>query len=246
MRKFTVNIENFDGPFDLLYYLIEKNELNIYDIPMDFITREYLTYTATIEQKNMDEMSEFIFVASKLVFIKSKMLLPKVKKEDDEDPRSELVDKLIEYKLFREIAEELKQNFSNEVYTKEPEKAIMKAVEKYEQISLDEVLEDITLNKLYKMFQDVLNRQENKIDKVRHDFKKIERQIYSITEKGQHILNIIYLKEEINFLDIFEVDSPKIEKIITFLAMLELIKNDMIAIRQDSNFDTITISKKSE
>ncbi len=254
MEKFTIKLENFDGPFHLLYHLIEKNQMDIWDIPINTLTEEYLLYleefkkeVSESQNKRLDDLSEFIFLASKLIYIKSKMLLPIQK--DEEDPREELIDRLTEYKMYKEISEEFR-DISFEVYTKKPEEALFLAIKDYEQVTVQEVLEevlhDVTLQDLYSAFKRVLLAQENKVDHVRVGFSSVSRPTFSIEEKRERILDLIFLHDIVTFQDIFNVDSPKIEIVITFLAMLDLIKKGEISVRQDENFDKIILEKKGE
>ncbi len=246
MEKFTVSLENFDGPFHLLYHLVDKNKMDIWDIPINTLTEEYLKYIeeykSTLDSdEKLDDISDFIFIASKLIYIKSKMLLPR--KEEEPDPRDEIVDKIKEYKLFKELSKEFK-DISFELYTKDPEKEVFLAIKDYQQVTLDEILSEVSLAELYKAFKDVLANQENKIDTVRSSFNKVTRPIFTLEEKRERILDLIFLHEKIYFDDVFEIDSPKIEIVVTFLAMLDLIRKGNIIITQDRNFDKIVLEKK--
>ncbi|MFV0519336.1 MAG: segregation and condensation protein A [Lachnospirales bacterium] len=248
MEKFNIKLENFDGPFHLLYHLVEKNQMDIWDIPINKLTEEYLQYIEILKNevkdegnKRLEELSDFIYLASKLIYIKSKMLLPI--KIDEEDPREELIEKLNEYKMFKEISEEFK-GISFELYTKKPEQGIFLAIKDYEQITIDEVLQDVSLKDLYAAFKKLMINKENKVDQIRSTFSKVTRPTFSIEEKRERILNLIYLHEVVVFQDIFNIDSPKIEIVITFLAMLDLIKKGEIFVRQDDSFDVILLEKK--
>ncbi len=248
MEKFTISLENFDGPFHLLFHLIEKNKMDIWDIPINTLTEEYLKYIEDYKSKldseeKLEEISDFIYIASKLIYIKSKMLLPK--KEEEPDPRDEIADKINEYKMFKEISKEFK-DISFELYTKEPEKDVFLAINEYQQVTLEEILSEVSLSDLYKAFKDILANQEKKIDTIRSNFKKVNRPTFTIAEKRERILDLIFLHNKICFNEIFEDDSPKIEIVITFLAMLDLIRKGEVLIKQDNNFDTITLEKKEK
>ncbi len=246
MEKFTVSLENFDGPFHLLLHLVDKNKMDIWDIPINMLTDEYLKYIDEYKLKfgsdeKLEDMSDFIFVASKLIYIKSKMLLPR--KEEEPDPRDEIVDKINEYKLFKELSKEFK-DISFEVYTKEAEKDIFLEIEDFEQVTLDEILSDVTLADLYKAFKTILANQEKKVDNVRSGFKKVSKPTFTLQEKREKILDLIFLHEKIYFDEVFDEDSPKIEIVVTFLAMLDLIRKGEIIITQDNNFDKISLEKR--
>lgn len=242
MSQYKIELENFTGPFELLFYLIEKNEMDLFDIPINKLTYEYLTYINNEENINGNEMGEFVFLASRLILIKSKMLLPR--KEEEEDPRDELVDRLLEYKAFQEVANTLLESYSNEIYTKSPEESVFLAIKQYEQVCLDDLLEDVTLNKLHNMLEALLARQEEKVDLTRSNFKKVERQAYTIKEKRERIINLLSLNEVVGFYDIFDEDSPKLEIIVTFLAVLELVKNEIAVLIDQENSNDILLKLK--
>ena len=153
--ELEVKLEVFEGPLDLLLHLIEKNKVDIYDIPIVEITRQYLEYVSKLAEENLDLASEFLVMASTLIDIKCKMLLPKEVDEDGEeiDPRADLVQKLIEYKMYKYAAIELKdmQLYAGKSLYKEP--TIPEEVAKYQTpVDLDEILKDVDLNKLKEIF----------------------------------------------------------------------------------------------
>lgn len=153
MESINVHLEAFEGPFDLLFHLIEKNEIDIYDIPIAQLTEQYIAFLEQAEYKNMDGMSEFLLMAATLIEIKSKLLLPKQKQEQpQQDPREELVNKLLEYKKFKEITEDFKKREETAalVLYKEADKAVEKLKQSNKQdLDLDKFLCGITLDNLY-------------------------------------------------------------------------------------------------
>ena len=172
-----VKLQVFEGPLDLLLHLIDKNKIDIYDIPIVEITNQYMEYIKAMEKEDLNVMSEFLVMAATLLDIKCKMLLPKEVNEDgeEEDPRQELVEQLLEYKMYKYMSYELKDREleSERVMYKTP--TIPQEVMEYEQpVNLDELLEDLTLQKLNHIFKDVMKRQVDKIDPVRSKFGKIE------------------------------------------------------------------------
>ena len=177
-----VKLEAFEGPLDLLLHLIDKNKINIYDIPIVEITEQYLEYIKQMETKNLEIMSEFLLMAATLINIKSKMLLPEPESEDEEavDPRQELVDRLLEYKMYKYISEELKdkEQDASRVLFKPP--TIPKEIAEYkEEIDVEELLSDLTLARLHEIFKSIVKKQADKIDPIRSKFGKIEkRSIY--------------------------------------------------------------------
>lgn len=247
MKSITFKLDAFEGPFDLLFHLIEKNKIDIYDIPISELTDQYILYINSFENKDMDSISEFILMASTLVEIKSKMLLPKDKdeKEKEEDPRDELVNRLIEYKKFKAAAELLdkRQFYSEYLYFKKYDKTITQYVKSYEETEIKDIIEAIDLNLLYEAFKDVLKRKDIKVDKIRSNFNSVIREVYTIENKMQYINDLLIISDKIKFSEIFRNESTKSEIVTTFLAVLELIKIKKIRVFQKTIFDEIVISK---
>ena len=219
--ELEVKLEVFEGPLDLLLHLIEKNKVDIYDIPIVEITRQYLEYVSKLAEENLDLASEFLVMASTLIDIKCKMLLPKEVDEDGEeiDPRADLVQKLIEYKMYKYAAIELKdmQLYAGKSLYKEP--TIPEEVAKYQ-------------------------RQIDKIDPVRSKFGKIEMEEVSLTDKITYVKKVAVKKHKCSFKQLLENQTSKMEVIVTFLAVLELIKVGEINVSQEKTFDDIIISTK--
>lgn len=192
--ELEVKLQAFEGPLDLLLHLIEKNKLDIYDIPIVEITEQYLDYVSKMPKDDLDLASEFLVMAATLIDIKSKMLLPKEIDENGEeiDPRAELVEKLIEYKMYKYAATELRdmQVYAGKSMYKEP--TVPEEVRKYEQpVDLDNLLSDVDLTKLNEIFQMVLKRQVDKIDPVRSKFGKIEMEEVSLPDKITYVSTTI-------------------------------------------------------
>lgn len=254
MQNITVKLEAFEGPLDLLYHLIEKNEIDIYDIPIAVITEQYIEFINAAKLKSMESMSSFLLMATTLLEIKSKMLLPSSKAENEEyelDPREELVVKLIEYKKFKHITDEFKtrQELASLLLYKEPDKGLSLFKNEVEP-EFDSFLNGITLDDIFQAFEEVMKRKEQKVDKVRSGFKAVERDLYTIDEKIEYITDLLSITPKIRFSRIFRDDSRKMEVVVTFLALLELIKMKKVNILQESIFDEIIIlsggSEKNE
>jgi segregation and condensation protein A len=244
----NIKLEAFEGPFDLLYHLIEKNQINIYDIPISELTDQYLEYINEINNTNLEITSEFLVMAATLIEIKSKMLLPKVKSEETEeelDPREELMNKLIEYKKFKALAEEFNdlQSESVKMLFKEYDASLDIIKNDKEDVNMDNVLEGISLADILIAFEEVMKRKEKKVDRVRSKFDSIQKDLYTIEDKNDYLLDLLELFPEIKFQDIFRNDTDKIEIVVTFLALLELIKMKKVAIFQEKIFGNITIKK---
>ena len=239
--KIDVKLEVFEGPLDLLLHLIEKNKVNIYDIPIVEITNQYMEYIQEMERStSMESMSEFLVMAATLLKIKSRMLLPKEEKEEEEDPREELVQRLVEYKMCRYAAGELKDmSVDAEKVFYKPE-TIPKEIREYEEpIRPSEIVGDVTLEKLNQVFQMVMRRKKDREDPVRSRFGKIEKEKYKVEDRMRDIRRQIQGLRRINFRTLLDIQPTKEMVIVTFLAVLELMKVGQVTVSQESNFGEI-------
>lgn len=241
----SVKLEVFEGPLELLLYLIEKNKVNIYDIPIVMITEQYMDYIKQLHSNNLEVMSEFLVMAATLLKIKSKMLLPKVEVEEDEedyDPRQELVERLLEYKKFKYISNELKdRQLDAEKVLFKPNTVPPELKNIKEEVNIDELLGDLTLSKLHDVFQNLLKRQEDKIDPIRSKFGRIEREEVNLSDKIRFIDRFASKNKRFSFKKLLEEQCDKIEIIVTFLGILELIKMGRIHVAQEQIFEDIMI-----
>ena len=250
MEQVTIRLDAFEGPMDLLYHLIEKNEIDIYDIPIASLTDQYLAYLDAAEDRNMDGMSEFLVMAATLLELKSKLLLPKPKKEAEEegpDPRAELVERLLEYKKIKGVTAEWKARAEEaaRLLYKPADKAIAK-LRREEDQPLEDFLMGVTMEDLYLAFQEVMQRKESKVDHVRSSFRAVERDLFTIQDKMDYIRDLLILQPQITFFGIFRRKSRKMEKVVTFLALLELIKRKEVQITQQGTFSEIYIRSYEE
>lgn len=240
-----VKLEAFEGPLDLLLHLIDKNKINIYDIPIATITEQYLEYIRQMETKNLEIMSEFLVMAATLINIKSKMLLPVEKNDEEEaiDPRQELVNRLLEYKMYKYISEELKDRELDAARILfKPPTIPLEIAEYREDIDVDELLSDLTLSRLHEIFKSIVKKQADKIDPIRSKFGKIEREEINLSAKFAQIQEYGLLHKNFSFRNLLEEQSTRMEIIVTFLGILELIKIGRIQIEQECLFDDIMIS----
>lgn len=240
-----VKLEVFEGPLDLLLHLIEKNKVDIYDIPIVEITAQYLEYIQNMETEDMNVMSEFLVMAATLIDIKCRMLLPKEVNEEgeEEDPRAELVQKLLEYKMYKYMSYELKDRQVDAGRTLFKDKTLPKEIEDYKPpIDFEELLGDADLNKLQNLFKSVMKRQEDKIDPVRSTFGKIERDEIDIEAKAGYVEEYVKLHKTFSFRQLLEKQRSKMEIIVTFLIILEMMKVGKISIEQENTFDDIMIT----
>jgi segregation and condensation protein A len=243
----TIKLQVFEGPLDLLLHLLEKNKVNIYDIPIAEITNQYLEYIAEMKRQDLNVVSEFLVMAATLIDIKSRMLLPakETEEEEEEDPRAELVQQLLEYKMYKCMAYELRdrQIDAERVLFKEP--TIPPEVADYEEpVNIEELVSDITLAKLNEIFKSIMKKQVDKIDPVRSKFGKIEKEEVSLSEKMTFLENYCLTHSQFSFRNLLETQPSKMEIIVTFLAILELMKVGKIFISQDRTFDDIKIQSK--
>ncbi len=241
----SVKLEVFEGPLDLLLHLIEKNKIDIYDIPIVIITEQYLDYIKAMQTQDMNIMSEFLVMAATLLDIKCKMLLPKEVNEEGEeqDPRAELVQKLLEYKMYKFMAFELKDRHidASKSWYKKP--MLPKEVSEYKYpIDYEELIGDLNLAKLHEIFKSVMRRQKDKIDPIRSSFGKIEKDEINLEEKQLYIEEYVKNHKHFSFRRLLEKQGNKMEVIVTFLAILEMMKQGIILIEQEDAFSDIMIT----
>ncbi len=237
-------VEAFTGPLDLLLHLIEKNKVNIYDIPIVMITEQYLDYVAKMGDDDMDTMSEFLVMAATLLRIKAKMLLPKEVKEEEEvvDPRAELVERLIEYKKYKYAALELKDMEIDAYKTLYRKQELPKEVVEYmPTVDAAEVISntDIDLARLNDIFNEVMKRMSDKVDPVRSKFGKIEKEKISVEDKIIDVRARLKGLSGIHFRSLLKAQASKLELVVTFLAILELMKSGFLSVRQSHSFGEI-------
>lgn len=240
-----VKLQAFEGPLELLLHLIEKNKVSIYDIPIVMITEQYMEYLNQMDRRDLDSMSEFLVMAATLLNIKAKMLLPKKQEEnqeEEEDPRLELVRRLIEYKMYHYAAMELKDRQLDANKSMYKKKDLPKEVLEYkEEIDPKTLVDGITLQKLNEIFQSVMKKQVDKIDPIRSKFGEIKKEEVSLEEKMQEISEKIRGLRNIRFRTLLEIQASKVQVVVTFLAILELMKTGIVTIRQESLFAEIIV-----
>ncbi|MCR4961194.1 MAG: segregation/condensation protein A [Lachnospiraceae bacterium] len=240
-----VKLEAFSGPLDLLLHLIEKNKVDIYDIPIVEITNQYMEYITAMKTEDMNVMSEFLVMAATLVDIKCRMLLPKEVNEEgeEEDPRAELVQKLLEYKMYKFMSYELKDMQMDTGVTLTKGETLPKEVLAYrDPIDYEELVGDLNLVKLHEIFESVLKRVEDKIDPDRSKFGNIQKEEIDAEAKSAYIEDFIHYNKRFSFRELLEKQHSKEEIIVTFLIVLELIKTGRIFVSQEGINDDIMIT----
>ncbi len=240
----SYKLENFEGPLDLLLHLIEKNKVSIYDIPIVQITEQYLDYVSRMEAENLDVVSEFLVMAATLIDIKARMLLPAQEDENGEaeDPRAELVARLLEYKKYKQMAfqlQELEQDAERHFY-KAP--TVPDEVARYEPpVDLDALLDGLTLARLQNIFASVMKRRDDRVDPIRSRFGEIRRESVSLEKRIGTVLDYARQKRRFSFRQMLTKQADKVEVVVTFLAVLELMRMGRIRLTQAALFDDMDI-----
>ena len=240
---FEIKLPLFEGPFDLLLFFIERDELDIHDIPIAKITDDFLAYVKQLEAVNMDLASEFILVAATLMRIKAKLLLPRYEVDaqgNEIDPREELVRHLLEYKKYKSVIGEL-VNLEEERASKDARGNVVKEIQSIaEKGHIDIELQDLDLYKLLKVYQKVINRYEQAQNKPVHT---VVQYPYTITQQKEFILARLQESERLSFGDIIQADKLKIAVIYNFLAVLELAQSGTVLLHVDTGFNNFWIEK---
>ena len=225
---YNIKIPAFEGPFDLLLHLIKETKIDIYDIPIALITGQYLQYIEMMKELNLEIAGEFLVMAATLIYIKSRMLLPpdeEIPSEGQEDPRRELVQRLLEYQTFKEAALSLKKREDDwmKVFCKEP-------VSDGEEISLFDI-----------SFFDLLDAFKRLLDKAPPDVVSITKETLTVKDRMSVIMEMLEGKEVIRFEEIFKEGITRIQLIVTFIALLELIKLGLAKAYQEREFGNVWV-----
>jgi len=241
--SFEIKLPLFEGPFDLLLFFIERDELDIYDIPISKITNDFLDYLKHLEQMNIEVASEFILVASTLMRIKAKMLLPRpqIDEEGNEiDPREELVKHLLEYKKYKSVLQELSE-MELKMQEKEKRGNVKKEVKSLsETINVESELQNVDLYKLLRVFRDVMARYELEKNKPSH---KVVQYPYTIEAQKDYIIGKLGNDGKLAFTVFIEEKPEKTAVIFNFLAILELLQSSLISITVGEGFNNFWLEK---
>ena len=240
---YQIKLDQFEGPFDLLLFFIERDELDIYDIPIFKLTTDFLTYIHQMETLNIEVASEFILVAATLMRIKSKMLLPRPQLDEqgnEIDPREDLIKHLMEYKKYKSVVEQFHKMEETELM-KEKRGNLMKELKSLAEITnVEAELQDVDLFKLLMVFEKVLKRQEEEKNKPVH---QVFQYPYTIEGQKEFILNQINAKPRVAFIELFESAPTRIALIFNFLSILELLANGFINIQQGEGFNNFWVMR---
>lgn len=235
---YSVKIDSFEGPLDLLLHLIKKSNIDIYDISIDEITKSYLEYINKMEELNIDVASSYLVMAAELMEIKSKSLLPKVEEEEEDEEevsRENLINKLVEYKKYKDITSKLKEleENRNNIYIKSPEN-----INNY--VNEDIYKEEVDVDRLIQAFKDFLDRKN-----MEKPLKtKITNKEYSVKERKNNIRSLLKEKGKLEFSELFDDIFNRGYVTVTFLSILEMSKEKELKIRQDKNFGNIYLEMR--
>lgn len=243
-----IKVADFEGPFDLLLHLIKKNKMDIYNIEIYKITNQYLRYLDEMKEMDLEITSEFIVIAATLIEIKSKSLLPKVKVEDEneEDIENKLKLRLIEYKQIKAVSSFFKERHINsgEIYSKKPE--IIEIEDEKATKSNEDIFKNLTLIDLYNIYNNILDTYHNKQNNINVVQRKIYTDKYKVEDKMKELVNRFNDSNVIEFRSIIKESESKLETVVTFLALLELIKLRVIIAYQEGNFKEILMKRRVE
>ena len=236
--NYEVKIDAFEGPLDLLLHLIKESKMDILNIKIEEITNQYLNYISSMVNLNLNVASEYLTMASELVEIKSKMLLPKhedLEIEEECNPEEKLINRLIEYQRYKDMTSKFKEmeQIRKEIYTKSPENMTKYSDEEVTPIS------DVTLDDLINAFQKFLERQKENIPLT----TKITSKEITVEERRMAIKKILKERKKVNFLDLFDT-LTKEYIVVTFLAILEMCRKNELTITQENNFSEIICEVK--
>ena len=234
---YKVTIDKFEGPLDLLLHLIKEADIDIFDIKVSDITNQYLMYISQMEELNLNVDSEYLVMAADLIEMKSRELLPRDEEteENEEDPREELINRLVEYQKYKEISKSFKEleEERQELFTKDPS-----LLEEFKDDSL-KISEDISLEDLIKAFAKFKERKqfEKPLNTV------VTKKEYSVHARSLEIMDRLTKNKQVDFEDLYEVFT-KDYVVVTFLSILDLAKKGNLEIKQDHNLDKITLLAK--
>lgn len=244
--SYEVKIDTFQGPIDLLWHLLQKDELEIYDIKIAEITRQYLDYIATMQRLDLDVASEFLIMAARLMEIKAQTLLPSQEDEasqDEDDPRQKLVERLLEYKKYKDLAGELREfeEKQRKSYTRNVAPLLSQL-----DFAAESPLEDINLDEFAAAFKRVLakkqERKEEEEEETKTDIPHLEPADITMKEqKGYIMQQVTNLDGEATLPQIFSGLESRLEIIVTFMSLLELIKIEEVKVEQENNFTEVMI-----
>ena len=240
-KKYSIKIDNFEGPLDLLCYLIDKNKMNIYDVNLSDITEQYIEFLNAMEEMNLEIASEFLVMASTLLYLKSKKLLPKQEEEEEEITEEELIRRIIEYKKFKEISKTLKENYklySNRFYKGQEEIKLPK----------QKLEKDYEPEKIPEIYRLLVERNSVKINQNAKNIEKIALvDKYTVAEKVREMYKILTKQKKFIFNKIFAINKKDKQEVVTaFSGLLEMSRRSKVATSQEELFGDIVVEEKKK
>lgn len=237
-KKYSIKIDNFEGPLDLLCYLIDKNKMNIYDVNLNDITEQYIQYLNQMEEMNLEIASEFIVMATTLLYLKSKNLLPK-QEEEEEITEEELIKRIIEYKKFKEISKVLKENYliySNRFYKGQEEIKLPK----------QKLEKDYSPDKIPEIYKIIVERNSVKMNQNAKNIEKIALiDKYTVADKVKEMYKVLIKQKKFVFNKLFSIKKKEKQEVVTaFSGLLELSRRSKVTTAQEELFGDIVVEKK--
>lgn len=245
-EKFEIRLPQFEGPFDLLLFFIERDELDIYDIPIAKITKDFLTYIEQMTALNIELASEFILVAARLMQIKARMLLPRpeIDEEGNEvDPRKDLVQKLLEYKKFKEASAEMEVMLDERAKQFSRGNIAADLIAVRESATQEDELQTLDLYRLLTVYHKVINRFVNKPEEVRHT---VIQYPYTIEDQKKHLSDLLITSDRLDFESVMLNSKDRVQLVYSFLAILEMLQQQMIKIQIGLGYNNFWISSRAE
>lgn len=245
-EKFEIRLPQFEGPFDLLLFFIERDELDIYDIPIATITKDFLTYIEQMTALNIELASEFILVAARLMQIKARMLLPRpeIDEEGNEvDPRKDLVQKLLEYKKFKEASAEMEVMLDERAKQFSRGNIATDLIAVRESATQEDELQTLDLYRLLTVYHKVINRFVNKPEEVRHT---VIQYPYTIEDQKKHLSDLLITNDRLDFESVMLNSKDRVQLVYSFLAILEMLQQQMIKIQIGLGYNNFWISTRAE
>lgn len=238
-NKYTIKIDNFSGPLDLLCHLIDKNKMNIYDINLAEITDQYMEYIKEMEQMNLEITSEFLVMASTLLYLKSKNLLPSQEEKEEEITEEELIRRIIEYKKYKEIIQKLRKNFveySNRIFKSQ----------EIIQLPKQELDKEFGENIIPTLYEKVIRKNEEKKNENAQNIEKIAIQdTYTVGDKVKQMIKELVRNRKFVFNKIFSLSEHNKQEVVTaFSGLLELSRRDKVITEQEALFKDISVTKR--
>ena len=240
-KKYSIKIDSFEGPLDLLCYLIDKNKMNIYDVNLTEITDQYIEYLNAMEKMNLEIASEFIVMASTLLYLKSKNLLPKQEEDEEEITEEELIRRIIEYKKFKEISKTLKENYkiySNRFYKGQEDIKLPK----------QKLEKDYEPEKIPEIYRLLIEKNSVKINQNAKNIEKIALvDKYTVSEKVKEMYKILTKQKKFVFNKMFTINKHEKQEVVTaFSGLLEMSRRSKVETSQEELFGDIIVEKKKE